>query len=86
MPEMSDLCYLRKPRMSHLVGMNMRSVHAMRLRNKRYVDGQNGCATILPITVPVKKIKDATRQCYGDGDGDGVVQCEKTFEMRKYSK
>ena len=32
---------------------------------------------ILPVTVPVKKIKGTARQCYGDGDG--VVRCEQTF-------
>ena len=30
---------------------------------------------ILPVTVPVKKIKGATRQRYGDGDG--VVRCKQ---------
>ena len=34
---------------------------------------------ILAITVPVKKIKGAARQCYGDGDGDGVVRCEQAL-------
>ena len=33
---------------------------------------------ILPITVPIKKINGATRQCYGDGDG--VVRCEQTLK------
>ena len=32
-----------------------------------------GMQTILPV----KKIKSAARQCYGDGDG--VVPCEQTF-------
>ena len=32
---------------------------------------------ILPITVPVKKIKGAAHQCYGDSDE--VVRCERTF-------
>ena len=32
---------------------------------------------ILPVTVSVKKIKGAARQCYGDGDG--VVLCEQTL-------
>ena len=32
---------------------------------------------ILPVTVPVKKIKGATHQCYGGGDR--VVQCEQTL-------
>ena len=30
---------------------------------------------ILPVTVPVKKIKGAARQRYGDGDG--VVRCKQ---------
>ena len=34
---------------------------------------------ILSITVSVKKIKGAARQCYGDGDG--IVRCEQTFMM-----
>ena len=34
---------------------------------------------ILPVTVSVKKIKGAARQRYGDGDGDGVVRCQKAF-------
>ena len=37
-----------------------------------------GVQPILPITVPVKKIKSTARQCYGDGDG--VVQGEQTFK------
>ena len=36
-----------------------------------------GMQNILPITVAVKKIKGADHQYYSDGDG--VVQCEKTF-------
>ena len=36
-----------------------------------------GMQSILPVTVPVKKIKGAARQCYGYGDG--VVQCEQTL-------
>ena len=36
-----------------------------------------GMRPILPITVPVKKIKGATRQCYGDGDG--VTWCEQAL-------
>ena len=36
-----------------------------------------GMQLILPVTVPVKKIKGAARQCYGDGDG--VVRSEQTF-------
>ena len=46
-----------------------RLVHTKRLRhrhhNKRYVDRQNGMQPILPIIVPLKKIKGAARQCYG---------------------
>ena len=38
---------------------------------------------ILPITVPVKKIKGAACQC--DGDGDGVVWCEQTLTMQSLS-
>ena len=34
-----------------------------------------GMQPILPITVTVKKIKGAARQCYGGG----VVQCEQTL-------
>ena len=47
--------------------------------NKHCIDGQNEYATILPTTVPVKKIKSAARQCYGDGDG--VVWYEQTFKL-----
>ena len=36
-----------------------------------------GVQPILPITVPVKKIKGAARQYYSDGDG--VVQYEQSF-------
>ena len=36
-----------------------------------------GIQLILPVTVPVKKIKGATCQCYGDGDV--VTQCEQAF-------
>ena len=38
--------------------------------------GQMGMQPILPVTVPIKKIKGVTSQCYGDGDG--VVRCEQT--------
>ena len=41
---------------------------------KRHIDWQNGYAN---HSLPVKKIKSAARQCYGDGDG--VVPCEQTF-------
>ena len=44
-----------------------------------------GVQPILPVTVPVKKIKDAARQCYGDGDG--VVRCEQTLTaVLKFSR
>ena len=33
-----------------------------------------GLQPILPITVPIKNIKGATRQHYGDGDG--IAWCE----------
>ena len=45
---------------------------------KRYVDGQMGMQPILPVTVPVKKIKGADRQHYIDGDVN--TQCEQTFK------
>ena len=38
--------------------------------------GKMGMQPILPVTMPIKKIKVATRQCYGDADG--VVRCEQT--------
>ena len=38
--------------------------------------GKMGMQPILPVTVPIKKIKGVTNQCYGDGDG--VVRCEQT--------
>ena len=39
-----------------------------------------GMQPILPITVPVKKIKGVViHQCYGDGDGDGVIRYEQTL-------
>ena len=41
--------------------------------------GKIGMQPILPITVPVKKIKGATRQCFGDGDG--VIRCEQAFQL-----
>ena len=34
---------------------------------------------ILAITVPVKKIKVATRKCDGDGEGDEVVRREQAL-------
>ena len=37
--------------------------------------GKMGMQPILPITVPIKKIKGATRQCYGNG----VIRCEQTL-------
>ena len=39
----------------------------------------NGMKSILPVPVPVKNIKGAARQCYGDGDG--IVCCEQTFTV-----
>ena len=39
--------------------------------------GKMGVQPILSVTVPVKKIKGATRKCYGDGDG--VVRCEQAL-------
>ena len=42
---------------------------------KGSVDRQNGG----PVTVPVRKIKGAAAQCYGDGDG--LVRCEETFKV-----
>ena len=36
---------------------------------------------IPPVTVSVKKIKGAARQCYGDGGG--IVWCEETFSLPK---
>ena len=41
--------------------------------------GKMGMQTILPITVPMKKIKGAVGQCYSDGDG--VVRCEQALRM-----
>ena len=38
-----------------------------------------GMQPILPITMLVKKIKSAARQCYGDGAGD--VRCEQTLNL-----
>ena len=38
-----------------------------------------GMQAILPTTVPIKKIKGAIHQCYGDRDG--IVWCEQTFRM-----
>ena len=42
-----------------------------------------GIQPILPITVTVKKIKDAAHKCYGDGDG--VVLCERAFKVSQPS-
>ena len=36
-----------------------------------------GMQSILPITVLTKKIKGATRQLYGEGDG--VIRCGQTL-------
>ena len=44
--------------------------------------GKMGTQPILPVTVSIKKIKGAARQCYGDGDR--VVQCEQTLTMLNY--
>ena len=41
--------------------------------------GTMGMQPILPFTVPVKKIKDAARQRYIEGDG--VAWCEQTFRL-----
>ena len=38
-----------------------------------------GMQPILSVTVPIKKIKDAARQCYSDGDG--VVRREWAFTL-----
>ena len=58
----------------------LRLVHTKRLRhrhhNKHYAMGMQ---PILPVTVPVKKIKGATHQCYGGGDGG--IRCEQTFNI-----
>ena len=37
---------------------------------------------ILSVTMPFKMIKGAAFQCYGDGNGDGVVRCEQTFTVK----
>ena len=42
-----------------------------------YVDGQMGMEPILPVSVPVKKIKRAARQHYIDGDVD--ARCERAL-------
>ena len=42
-----------------------------------------GMQPILPITVSIKKIKGAARQCYGNGDG--VIWCEQTLSVRLQS-
>ena len=36
-----------------------------------------GMQPILPVTVPIKKIKGDFSKCYGDGDG--VIRCEQTL-------
>ena len=38
-----------------------------------------GMQLILPVIVPVKKIKSSARQCYGDGDEVG--RCEQVVRM-----
>ena len=40
-----------------------------------------GMQRILPVTLPVKKIKGAAGKRYGDGDVDGLVWCEQTFSL-----
>ena len=41
--------------------------------------GRMGYIPILPVTQPIKKIKGVVCQCYGDRDG--VVWCERTFNV-----
>ena len=41
--------------------------------------GKMNMQPILAVTVPVKKIKGAARQCYGEGDG--IVQCEQALKV-----
>ena len=43
--------------------------------------GKTGTQLILPITVPIKNIKGAARQRYGDGDG--IALCEWALTERK---
>ena len=40
--------------------------------------GKSDRQPILSITVPVKKIRGATRHCYGDCDG--AIRCEQTVK------
>ena len=42
--------------------------------------GKMGMQQILPVTLPVKKIKGAARQHYGNG----VVRCEQTFSPQLF--
>ena len=42
-----------------------------------------GMQPILPVTLPAKKLKDAIRQCYSDGDG--VVWCKHTLKRQQKS-
>ena len=41
--------------------------------------GKMGMQTILPLTVPIKKIKGAAGQCYSDDDGVG--RCEQDLKI-----
>ena len=41
--------------------------------------GKTGMQPILPVTVPIKKIKDATCQCYSDE----VLRYEQIFTIHK---
>ena len=63
--------------------MELRLVHTKRLRHRQrnvcYIDGQNGHAIHSAITVPIKNIKGAARQCYRDFDR--VVRCEQTIRI-----
>ena len=58
----------------------LRPVHTERLRH-RNVDEKNGSATQSARHSDRHKIKGATRQCYGDGDG--VTRCEWAFKLQR---
>ena len=51
-------------------------IHTKRLRHRHRMQ------PILPVTVPIKKIKGATRQRYGDGDG--IAWCERALSNCNY--
>ena len=75
-------------RIGEIQRYGLRLIHANRVRYRRVTNvtltGKwagvgAGCATYSAHHSTCQKIKDADRQCYGDGDG--LNRCEQTFSM-----